>query len=32
MNRNFFWGVVVGVGGVWAYHAWLRPLPGAKGK
>lgn len=30
MNKSFVWGVIVGVGGVWAYHAFLRPLPSAK--
>lgn len=30
MNKSFVWGVLVGVGGVWAYHAFLRPLPTAK--
>jgi len=26
---NSFWGgVVVGVLGVWAFHKWVRPLPG----
>jgi hypothetical protein len=24
-----FW-VVVGVAGVWAYHKWVKPLPGGK--
>ena len=28
MNRQFLWGVVVGVAGVWAYHAFVKPLPG----
>jgi hypothetical protein len=30
VNKSFVWGVIVGVGGVWAYHAFLRPLPSAK--
>lgn len=24
---TFVWGVVVGVAGVWAYHAFVKPLP-----
>jgi hypothetical protein len=28
MNRSFLWGVVVGVGAMWAYHAFVKPLPG----
>lgn len=28
MNRSFVWGVIVGVGGVWAYHRFVSPLPG----
>lgn len=31
MNRSFVWGVIVGVGGVWAYHHFVKPMPGAKG-
>lgn len=27
MNKSFFWGVVVGVGGVWLFHAFVKPLP-----
>lgn len=30
MNKSFVWGAVVGVAGVWAYHAFLRPLPSAR--
>lgn len=30
MSTNFWLGVGVGVAGVWAYHHWMRPLPGAK--
>ena len=29
MNRSFWLGVVVGVGGVWAYHHF-KGLPGGK--
>jgi len=25
---NFWWGVVIGVGGTWAFHRWVKPLPG----
>lgn len=28
MNRSFVWGVIVGVGGVWAYHRFVKPIPG----
>lgn len=28
MNASFFWGVVVGVAGVWAFHKWVKPIPG----
>jgi hypothetical protein len=29
MGRHpFFWGVVVGVGGTWAFHRFIKPLPG----
>ncbi len=24
----FFWGVVLGAGGTWAFHKFVRPLPG----
>lgn len=30
MNRSFVWGVLVGVGGVWAFHKFVKPLPGGK--
>jgi hypothetical protein len=26
---RFWWGVLAGVGGVWAYHHFVKPLPGA---
>jgi hypothetical protein len=29
MNRHFVFGVVVGVGGLWAYHKFLKPMPSA---
>jgi hypothetical protein len=28
-NSPLFW-IAVGVGGVWGYHHWIKPLPGAK--
>lgn len=28
MSSGFIWGVVVGVAGVWAFHKWVRPIPG----
>jgi len=24
---NFWWGVIIGVGGTWAFHKWVKPLP-----
>lgn len=26
MSRGFVWGVVVGAGGVWAWHKFVRPM------
>ena len=26
MNRSFLWGVVIGVGGTWMYHKFMRPM------
>lgn len=26
MNSSFVWGVIVGVGGVWAFHRFVRPM------
>lgn len=28
---NFWWGVIIGVGGTYAYHKWIKPLPGTGG-
>jgi hypothetical protein len=28
---GFWWGVAAGVAGTWAFHKWVRPLPGAAG-
>lgn len=30
MRSGFWTGVLVGVGGVWAYHKFVKPLPGGK--
>lgn len=30
MNGNFWVGVLIGVAGTWAWHAFVRPMP-AKG-
>lgn len=27
MNKSFVFGVAVGVGGLWAYHKWIKPVP-----
>jgi hypothetical protein len=27
MDRNFVLGLVVGVGGVWAWHRFVKPMP-----
>lgn len=27
MNRSFLFGVVLGVGGVWAWHRFVKPMP-----
>ena len=29
MRPGFGWGVIVGIAGVWAYHHFVKPLPGA---
>lgn len=26
MNKSFFWGAVVGVGSMWAWHKYVRPM------
>jgi len=28
MDRRFVWGVIVGVGGVYAFHRFIKPIPG----
>lgn len=32
VNKNFFFGVAVGVGAVWAWHAFISPRVGKNGK
>jgi len=29
-SRNFYLGVAAGLGGLWAYHKWVRPLASNK--
>jgi hypothetical protein len=31
MNASFFWGVATGVGGVWVYKKFVRPMTAKKG-
>jgi predicted ABC-type exoprotein transport system permease subunit len=26
-DRRFLFGIMVGVGGVYAYHRWVKPIP-----
>jgi hypothetical protein len=28
MRPGFLWGVLFGVAGMWAFHAFIKPLPG----
>lgn len=28
MNRSFVWGAIVGIGGLWAFHKFVKPIPG----
>jgi hypothetical protein len=28
MNRSFVWGVIIGVGGTYAFHKWVKAVPG----
>lgn len=30
MDTRFWFGALVGVGGVWAYHRYVRPIPTTK--
>jgi hypothetical protein len=31
MDGKFVWGVVVGVGGTWAWHRFIKPMASTKG-
>lgn len=31
MRPGFLWGLIVGVGAMWAFHAFVKPLPGKNG-
>lgn len=31
MNSSFWWGVVIGVGGTWLFHKFVKPMPGKNG-
>lgn len=28
MNRSFVWGVIIGVGGVYVFHKFVKAVPG----
>ena len=28
MNRSFVWGAIVGIGGLWAFHKFVKNVPG----
>lgn len=28
MNRSFVWGAIVGIAGVYAFHKFVKPVPG----
>lgn len=30
VDGRFWFGVIVGVGGVYAFHRWVRPMPTSK--
>ena len=30
MDRRFIWGVIAGVAGTWAFHHFVKAVPGAK--
>ncbi len=30
MNRSFVWGVIVGVGGTWVFHRYVKAMPSTK--
>jgi hypothetical protein len=29
-SRNFYLGIAAGLGGLYAYHKWVRPIPSTK--
>jgi hypothetical protein len=29
-SRNFYLGIVAGIGGLWVYHRYVRPVPSTK--
>ena len=31
MSRQFVWGVVAGVGGLYLFHRFVKPVPGKSG-
>lgn len=31
MNRSFWLGALVGAGGLWAFHRFVKPVPGKNG-
>lgn len=31
MHNHFYLGILVGVGGFWAFHKFVRPVPGKTG-
>ena len=32
MNRSFVWGAIVGVGGVFVFHKFIKPIGKGKGQ
>lgn len=28
MDGKFVWGVIIGVAGTWAFHKFIKPIPG----
>lgn len=30
MNRSFLWGVGAGLGGLWLFHRYVKPVPTTK--
>ena len=31
VNRSFVWGAVVGIGGLWLFHRYVKPVSTTKG-